>query len=148
MALLSALRSRWLVLAMLLVVAVPATYAFSGGICVGCAGGSNAPPGEFAQFGCASAGCHGTAHTFPALNATNVRVSVVDAEGAPLNGPYEAHGVYTITISLDEQNAPEAANHAGFNLRAAAGTLSAVEGQSQVSADGKQATHVGPGLIS
>lgn len=143
-----ALRSRWLVLAMLLVVAVPATYAFSGGICVGCAGGAAAPPGSFEQFGCVA--CHGNAaaHEFPHLNTTDVRVSVVDAEGAPLNGPYEAHGVYTITISLDEQNAPEAANHAGFNLRAAAGKLSAVEGQSQVSADGLQATHIGPGLTS
>lgn len=145
MALLSAFRSRWFVVAALLVVAAPMAYAFSGGICIGCEGAANAPPGSFEQFGCVS--CHGNtaAHEFPALNMTNVQVSVADAEGNALNGPYEAHGLYTITVILHEQNQPTAANHAGFNLRAAAGKLSAVEGQSQVSADGLQATHVGPG---
>lgn len=140
MALLSAFRSRWLVLAALLVVAVPATYAFSGGITK-----DNAGNPAFDQFGCVA--CHGNsaAHEFPAVDMTDVRVAVVDADGEPLNGPYEAGAVYTISIMLNEQNSPEADNHAGFNLRAAAGTLSAVDGQSQVSGDGTQATHTGPG---
>jgi hypothetical protein len=143
-ALLSAPRSRWLVLAALLLVAVPAAYAFSTGITK-----ENAPdPAAFGKYGCVS--CHGNAaaHEFPAVDQGNVKFQVSGAEGEPLNGPYEAHGVYTITITLDEQNAPEAANHAGFNLRAASGKLSAVDGQSQVSGDGAEATHVGPGRTS
>jgi hypothetical protein len=78
-----------------------------------------------------------------------VRIRAVDAEGVPLNGPYTADGVYTITITLAEQNVPDhPTNHAGFNLRAAAGTLAGVEGQSQATADGLQATHLGPGRTS
>lgn len=122
-----------------LLAAVPAAFAFSGGITK-----DNAGLDAFGPYGCVA--CHGNsaAHEFPHLNTTNVRVAVSDAEGQPLNGPYAAHGLYTITITLAEQNVPSAENHAGFNLRAAAGKLSAVEGVSQVSADGTQATHVGP----
>lgn len=124
-------------------VATPLGLGFSTGITK-----DNAGIEAFGPFGCVA--CHGNTaeHKFDALNQTNVRVSVVDAEGNPLNGAYEAHGLYTITITLDEQNAPGAANHAGFNLRAAAGKLSAVEGQSQISDDATQATHVGPGRTS
>jgi hypothetical protein len=142
-ALLSA--SRWLVLAALVAtaLAVPLGLAFSGGITK-----DNAGNPAFDQYGCVA--CHGNsaAHEFPALDMGNVRVSVVDEEGQPLNGPYKAHGVYTITITLDEQNAPEAPSRAGFNLRAAAGKLSAVAGESQVSGDGTQATHVDSGRTS
>lgn len=120
--------------------AVPA-FGFSSGITK-----ENAGVPEFEAQGCVA--CHGTLHEFESLDMGNVRVSVVDAEGAPLNGPYVAGGVYTINITLAEQNAPAAPNHAGFNLRAAAGKLTAVEGQSQVSADGTQATHTGPGRTS
>lgn len=124
-------------------VATPLGLGFSTGIT-----SDNAGLDSFGPFGCVA--CHGNTaeHAFEALNQSNVRVDVADAEGQPLNGPYEAKGLYTITITLDEQNAPSAANHAGFNLRAAAGKLSAVDGVSQVSGDGKQATHVGPGLTS
>lgn len=136
--------ARWLVpalaLAAALVAAVPA-FGFSTGITK-----DNAGVPEFEAQGCVA--CHGTLHEFGPLNMTNVQVAVANADGEPLNGPYEAHGVYTITITLDEQNMPAAANHAGFNLRAAAGKLTAVEGQSQVSGDGTQATHVGPGRTS
>ncbi|MHB1260981.1 MAG: choice-of-anchor V domain-containing protein [Thermoplasmatota archaeon] len=138
--------ARWLVpalaLAAALVVAVPA-FGFSTGIHK-----ENAPdPAAFAKDGCTA--CHGTLHTFSALNTTNVMVAVAKAEGGqPLNGAYEAHALYTITITLNEQNQPSAANHAGFNLRAAAGKLTAVAEQSQVTADGAQATHVGPGRTS
>jgi hypothetical protein len=132
--------SRWLVPALALVAAsfaaVPA-FGFSGGITK-----DNAGVAEFEQFGCASSGCHGTAHTFPSLDTGNVRVRVTDADGQTLNGAYEAGAIYTISITLDEQNAPGASNHAGFNLRVSAGTLSGVDGQSQASGDGTQATHV------
>jgi hypothetical protein len=137
--------ARWLVpalaLAAALFVAVPA-FGFSTGITK-----ENAPdPAAFGKDGCTA--CHGTLHTFTPLNASNVRVDVASAEGEPLNGAYEAHGLYTITITLTEQNVPSATNHAGFNLRAAAGKLTAVEGQSQVTGDGTQATHTAAGRTS
>jgi hypothetical protein len=133
-------RGRWLAPALALaaasLVAVPA-FGFSSGIHK-----DNAQNPSFEPFGCVA--CHGNSaeHEFPHLDTNNVRVRVVDADGQPLNGPYEAEAQYTITITLDEQNAPDATNHAGFNLRAAAGTLAGVDGQSQTSADGTQATHV------
>lgn len=125
-------------------VATPLGLGFSGGITK-----DNAGLDTFNTFGCVA--CHGdsAAHAFPDVDTSHVKVTVTDAEGAHLNGPYEAHGLYTITISLAEQNVPgHATNHAGFNLRAAAGKLSPVEGVSQVSGDGSQATHVGPGLTN
>ena len=132
--------ARWLVpalaLAAALFVAVPA-FGFSTGI-----NKENAPdPAAFEKDGCTA--CHGKLHTFPSVNMTDVTVSVAKAEGGvPLNGPYEAHAVYTITITLKEGVNPSGTNHAGFNLRAAAGKLTAVEGQSKVTGDGSQATHV------
>lgn len=135
--------SRALPVALLLLAGVlavaPLGLGFSTGITKDNAGLEN-----FGPFGCVA--CHGNAaaHEFPHLNTTNVRVSVVDAEGQSLNGPYEAAGLYTITITLAEQNQPSAGNHAGFNLRAAAGKLTPVDGVSQVSGDGTQATHVDP----
>lgn len=147
-ALLSAPRSRWFALLALVgaAVAVPASLAFSGGICTGCEGASSAPAGDFEKFGCTA--CHGEHLKFPSVNTSDVSVQVAGAEGAPLNGPYLAKGIYTITITLAETNNPAGTNHAGFNLRAAAGKLTAVEGQSQVSTDAKQATHTGPGRTS
>lgn len=139
--------SRALPVALLLLagalVAAPLGLGFSTGITK-----DNAGLESFGPFGCVA--CHGNsaAHEFPHLNTTNVQVAVADAEGQPLNGPYEAGGVYTITITLDEQNQPSATNHAGFNLRAASGKLTPVDGVSQVSGDGTQATHVGPGLTA
>lgn len=145
MALLKAWK-RWLPI-LLLLVAVPAALAFSAGICTGCTGPANAPPGDFETVGCTV--CHGPSHEFKPLDMGAVRINVThDETGAPLNGPYEGHALYTITISLAETNAPGAANHAGFNLRAAAGKLSAVDGESQVNAAGTEATHVGAGLTS
>lgn len=125
------------------VVATPLGLGFSTGITE-----DNAGLDTFRPYGCVA--CHGetAAHAFPDVDTSNVKVQVANADGEPLNGPYEAHGLYTITITLDEQNVPTAANHAGFNLRAAAGKLSPVAGVSQVSGDGTQATHVGPGLTS
>ena len=142
MALLSAPRSRWFALALVLglAVAVPVGLAFSGGICTGCAGGSSAPPGDFEKFGCTA--CHGEHLKFPAVSNSGIAFQVLKEDGTPLNGPYDAHAKYTINITFQETNKPEAANHAGFNLRASGGKLTAVEGVSQVSGDGKQATHV------
>lgn len=137
--------ARWLVLALALVAALFAAlpaFGFSAGITK-----DNAGVPEFQALGCAV--CHGPPKQFLPLNMTNVQVQVAKSEGGePLNGPYDAQALYTITIALSEQNNPSAPNRAGFNLRAAAGKLTAVEGQSQVSDDGTQATHVSPGRTS
>ena len=127
------------------VVAAPAAFGFSAGIMDG---GTPAPPADFATIGCTA--CHGPGpaghHDFAAGGTERVQYSIVDAEGAPLAGnTYEADGAYTITITLNETNAPNAANHAGFNLRASAGKLAAVDGVSQVNGLGNQATHTGAG---
>jgi hypothetical protein len=135
-------RSRWLVLALValaaLVAAAPLGLGFSTGITK-----DNAGLDSFGPYGCVA--CHGNSaeHKFEALDVQNVRITVVNEAGESLNGAYEPQGLYTITITLNEQVAPGAANRAGFNLRAAAGTLSAVAGQSQISSDATQATHVG-----
>lgn len=137
--------ARWFVpalaLAVAAAVAVPA-LGFSHGICTGCSGAASAPPGDFDTFGCTA--CHGEHLKFPAVNNTGIHVSFVAPDGTPLNGPYTIHTKYHVTIKFDETNHPEATNHAGFNLRASAGKLDAVAGISQVSSDGKQATHVDP----
>lgn len=98
---------------------------------------------NFAQFGCAA--CHGPANAFRPLDNSAVRFAVQDADGGHLNGPYAPEGTYTISIHLDEQVAPDGGtvgNHAGFNLRASAGSLAGVDGQSQATTDGLQATHI------
>jgi hypothetical protein len=126
-----------------LLIAAPMALAFSGGICVGCAGGASAPPGEFATFGCTA--CHGEHLKFAPVSNAGIAVTATTAEGAVLNGPYVAHTTYTLHIAFEETNAPDGGatqHHAGFNLRASAGKLTGVEGMSQASADGKQATHV------
>lgn len=133
-----------LLLVVAALVATPIGLGFSTGITK-----DNAGLDSFGPYGCVA--CHGDSatHAFRSLNTSDVQVSVVlDETGEPLNGPYEAHGLYTITITLDEQNVPTATNHAGFNLRAAAGKLMPVDGVSQVSGDATQATHVGPGLTT
>jgi hypothetical protein len=99
-------------------------------------------PADFETLGCTS--CHG-GNTFGPAGKGIIAVAIAAADGTPLSGPYEHAAEYTLTITLDEQNAPEAANHAGFNLRVDAGQLAAVEGESQVNGAGTQATHVGPG---
>ena len=146
MALLKA-RHRLLPVAVLLL-AVPAVFAFSGGICTGCEGAANPPAGlGFDEVGCVA--CHGPSPgshaAFLGLDNSNITWTVRAADGSFLNGPYTPHAVYTIGIRYAESNNPGAANHAGFNLRASAGKLGAVPDQSQVAADGAQATHVGPG---
>jgi len=136
--------ARWIVPALVVGVAFAAVPAlgFSHGICTGCAGAASAPPGDFETFGCTA--CHGEHLKFPVVSNTGIHVSFTAPDGSPLNGPYTIHTKYRINITFDETNHPEAANHAGFNLRASAGKLDAVAGISQVSSDGKQATHVDP----
>lgn len=122
-------------------VAAPSGLGFSTGITK-----DNANVGDFDSFGCTA--CHGTQHQFQPLDNSGIRFAIHSADGAPLNGPYTKEATYTITISFPETNAPTEKNHAGFNLRASAGELGAVEGQSQVAGDKSQATHVGPGRTS
>lgn len=119
-------------------VAAPLGVGFSGGIHGQMAG----VPGDFATDGCTS--CHGDHQFGP--NGRQVVSVIIEDENGLLSGPYDAEHVYTITITLDERNAPEAVNRAGFNLRVDAGQLGAVDGVSQVSDDGAEATHVGAGL--
>ncbi|MEA3191506.1 MAG: hypothetical protein QOD77_2088 [Thermoplasmata archaeon] len=138
-------RRNWFVLAFVALVAAavvaPTGLGFSTGIT-----SDNAGVGDFEAFGCTA--CHGEQHKFQPLDNTAITFRVVGADGAPVNGPYTKEATYTIAIALAEANAPTEANHAGFNLRASGGTLSAVEGQSKVAGDGTQATHVGPGRTS
>ncbi len=117
----------------------PLGVGFSGGITK-----ETAPdPGAFAEEGCTS--CHGDHSYGPSEPRSLVNVVFTDENGAALSGPYEHDATYTITITLAEQNAPEAGNRAGFNLRASAGTLEAVDGSSQTSGDGAEAAHVNAG---
>ncbi len=127
----------------------PTGLGFSGGICAGCPGAAAAPPGEFDQIGCVS--CHGDSKKFAAVDNSVVTWQIRDADGNFLNGPYDPKATYTIHINFIEQvaiNPPVTGNelphHAGFNLRATAGKLAGVAGQSQANDAGSQATHVDP----
>lgn len=91
--------------------------------------------------GCVS--CHGD-HAFATQGAT-ITVAIVDADGDPYTGTYTPEEVYTITVTLDEQNVPTAANHAGFNFQIDAGALSTEDPNVQVTGDGLMATHTNPG---
>lgn len=127
-----------LAIAAALVVA-PAGLGFSTGIDV-----DNAPvPGDFAKIGCVA--CHGTVGKFKPVDNSIVSYSIKDSKGAFLNGPYDPKEKYTISIKLNEEVGADVGptgNHAGFNLRTTAGKLDPVEGQSQISKDGTQATHI------
>ncbi len=114
----------------------PNGLGFSGGITK-----DNAPqPDVFEAEGCVS--CHGD-HAFAAGALDAVTWAITDADGNAIAGnAYAADATYTITITLDETNAPEAGNRAGFNIRASAGTFAGVDGSSQASGDGTEATHV------
>jgi hypothetical protein len=140
------LLSRWRPLAVLALLAAAAFLSvtpgsgFSAGICSGCEGAASAPAGDFQRIGCAA--CHGTIGSFKPADTSKISVQIRDADGGFLNGPYKADATYTITIQLEESVEPEAANRAGFNLRASGGQLAGVAGESQASSDGLQATHV------
>jgi hypothetical protein len=124
-----------------LLATVPTGLGFSGGITK-----DNAGVPEFEAVGCLA--CHGNNQQWTPADTSVVGWQVRDQDGAFLNGPYDPEATYTINITLREQVAPEAENHAGFNLRVTGGELAGVEGVSQVSTDGTQATHVGPGRTS
>jgi hypothetical protein len=120
-----------------LLVATPSGFGVSTG-----ATKETIPDAAFAQFACTA--CHGPAKEFLPVEST-ITLRLRDAEGAYLNGPYEPNTAYTITISFQETVATDGGsngNHAGFNLRATAGKLAGVEGESQATADGAEATHV------
>lgn len=116
-------------LALVTVAVAPSGLSFSGGI--------SSSDGGFdpAHDGCTS--CHGD-HAFASAPAA-ITVSAVDSDGNALTGLYEHGATYEITISLDEQNAPGAANHAGFNLAADGGSFEA--GLNSRIGDGGDATH-------
>lgn len=139
-------QARWVPIALLVLaaalVATPLGLSFSRGIASNGQGAAKAPPGDFETFGCTA--CHGAALKFPPVDNAALSWTVQDAEGNGLNGPYHPDTAYTITIRLNETNAPQQANHAGFNLRASAGKLEGIAGQSQAATDNKQATHVDP----
>lgn len=101
---------------------------------------------NFGVKGCTA--CHG-GDTFAAGGSELISWTIQDADGVALSGnTYAAETAYTITITLDEQNEPAAPSRAGFNLRTTAGKLEGVEGQSQGSTDGLEATHIGSGRAS
>lgn len=100
-------------------------------------------PAAFPQVGCTS--CHGGAKFTPG-DFRNVQYSMAGPDGAPLTGnAYEKGKVYTINVTLLNEQNPDKANHAGFNLGASAGKLSATDPNVQVSKDQTQATHKNPG---
>lgn len=117
----------------------PLGTGFSGGITTG-------DPGFSPEQGCV--GCHGPGadapHDFASQDA-QILVEFRDADDAPLTGVYEHGAEYTITITLDEQNEPDAANRAGFNFFIDAGALEPADDASRVTDAGDEATHTGPG---
>ncbi|MGB0652461.1 MAG: choice-of-anchor V domain-containing protein [Thermoplasmatota archaeon] len=133
---------KWLPALLLTAVAVLAASPLGAGFSSGIHNGNAPDPAAFEEEGCVA--CHGD-HTYAVTDGGIVSWSITDADGVGIAGnAYEADAVYTITIKLMEQNAPEADNHAGFNIRASAGTFEGVDGNSQPSDDGTQATHVDP----
>lgn len=105
-------------------------------------------PHDFDEYGCTS--CH-TDHPGQGNAYVNgpsaVNWTFVDAKGKLMAGNKYAKGaVYTVTITLSDEQAANKDNHAGFNLRASAGKFEALasDGHVQVSKDGSQATHKDP----
>lgn len=127
------------ILAVIGVMAMPVGFGFSGGMHSDATG----YPDNFEQFGCATSGCHSAEHAFTPGSFGLVSWSFVDAEGEPLAGiQYEPDTEYTVTITLDEQNEPDANNRAGFNLEASKGQFSLGEDENvHVTEDGMQAAH-------
>ncbi len=98
---------------------------------------------NFASKGCTA--CHGDGKFAPG-GLDMIHVAFIGPDGKAIAGNTYAKGTaYTVHIVLDELNKPDGGktgHHAGFNLRAAAGKLTAVAGQSQVTTDQSQATHL------
>lgn len=116
---------------------IPTGFSLSGGITAG------TPGFDPAADGCTA--CHGD-HNFASQDAA-ITVTITDADGNQLNGPYEHDAVYTITIALDEQNEPGKDQHAGFNFFIDAGELAAIDDTAQIG-DSGDATHAGPGFTT
>ncbi|MCA1819807.1 MAG: hypothetical protein LC620_07150 [Halobacteriales archaeon] len=99
-------------------------------------------PPDFEKVGCTS--CHGTKAQFWPDSGNDLQVTIHDATGAAPPGMVYAKGaVYTINITLGNEQAPTLANHAGFNIRASSGKFSVPAGSTdvQTSKDSSQATH-------
>lgn len=144
-------KNRNLLAAGLLALAAVALVVPSGlGLSAGMMKDTQGFPSDFAAKGCTA--CHASAGVFTAPDAaTQLTFTVTDAEGQQLAGnAYKADEVYTLTFGITGEKAPEMGNHAGFNLAASAGKLSVPAGATdvQVSGDGTQATHTGPGHTS
>lgn len=123
--------------ALVAVAVVPGGMSFSGGIMTGDAGF------DPEHGGCTS--CHGGGAF--ATTGAGITVSFADADGNDVTALYEHGATYTVTIELDEQTGVGAANRAGFNLWADAGTFA--EGQNtRVHADGSEATHTSAAAAS
>lgn len=139
---LRAVSQRWgpvLLVVAVLAWAVPA-IALSGGI----TSSDGAAPADFDEFGCTS--CHGPSHEFATGGTEKINWTITDPDGNALAGnTYEADVVYTINITLSDELAADAENHAGFNLRVSAGSLSGIDGLSQHADDQLEATHVDAG---
>lgn len=140
---------RWLpvvlVAAVLVTLYAPQVFGLPNGITK-----DDSVPPEFEEVGCVA--CHGPGTSVPhdfAPDENLITWAITDAEGNNVAGSsYEHDAEYTITIRLDEQNAPGEDNHAGFNLRTSGGEFEGVEGHSKTSSDGTQATHVDPSRTS
>jgi len=116
-------------MAMALTIA-PSGLGFSSGIGTGDAGF------DATHGGCTS--CHGGGAF--ASTPAGITITFTDADGVPVTALYTHGATYTVTIVLDEQNAPGAGNHAGLNLWADAGTFAAGEGTRLT--DSGEITHV------
>lgn len=113
----------------------PIGLGFSGGI------GTGDPGYDPTHGGCIS--CHG-GEAFSS-QAAGIDVTFTDADGAPLTGPYHGGDTYTVTVTLDELNMPEADNHAGFNLWADGGTFAEIDDTARVVNPG-EITHATAGF--
>lgn len=134
----------WVVLGLFLLAAVAFVAPTGLGHTTGMFKDTGDYPGNFAAVGCTASGCHGGGKFAPG-DASNVQFTIRGPEGPLVGNAYAKGVVYTINITLLGEQAPDAANHAGFNLGVSAGKLTATDPNVQVSKDQTQATHKNPG---
>lgn len=124
------------------IVAIGPAFGHTNGMAEGI---SSDYPHDFAENGCTSCHADGGVHKF--AEDKGISWTIANAKGEALHGGrYEKGVTYTITITLDEVNAPNAANHAGFNLQASSGKFEATQKDTHVQANkaGTQVTHKDP----
>ncbi len=118
-------------------VSVPGGMGLSGGITTG-----TTPALDPAHGGCTA--CHGGG-AFASVDA-DITITITDADGMALNGPYHAGDVYTISIALAEATGVGQANQAGFWLGTDAGSFESGGESVQIADNGVEATHTGAGF--